>query len=72
MKGVATFGCKSGWRVSEITGLKWSNVNLGKRVVCLEIGMTKNKERRTIYLDDELLDLFQRQRAKQKAGNKIT
>ncbi|WDP92416.1 MAG: site-specific integrase [Desulfobacter sp.] len=72
LKGVATFGYKSGWRVSEITGLKWSNVDLGKRVACLEIGMTKNKEGRTIYLDDELFELFQKQRAKQKDGNKIT
>ena len=29
LKGVATFGYKSGWRISEITGLKWSNVDLG-------------------------------------------
>lgn len=31
LKGVATFEYKSGWRVSEITGLKWSNVDLEKK-----------------------------------------
>jgi len=71
LKGVATFGYKTGWRISEITGLKWSNVDLKKRVVCLEIGTTKNKEGRTIYLDDELLELFNSQRVIQKVGNII-
>jgi integrase len=71
LKGVATFGYKSGWRVSEITGLKWSNVDLEKRVVRLDIGTTKNKEGRTIYLDDELLTVFYDQYEKQKTENKI-
>ncbi len=68
LKGVVTFGYKSGWRVSEITGMKWSNVDLKKRVVCLDIGTTKNKQGRTMYLDDELLELFSAQYRKQKAG----
>jgi len=71
LKGFVTFGYKSGWRVSEITGLKWSNVDLENRVVCLDIGMTKNKEGRTIYLDDELMGIFNIQRQLQKGGNKI-
>ncbi|HBT86902.1 site-specific integrase, partial [Desulfobacter sp.] len=52
-------------------GLKWSNVDLEKRVVCLEIGTTKNKEGRTIYLDDELMEIFHAQRQLPKGGNKI-
>ncbi len=71
LKGFVTFGYKSGWRVSEITGLKWSNVDLEKRVVCLEIGTTKNKEGRTIYLDDELMGIFNAQRQLQKGEKKI-
>jgi integrase len=71
LKGFVTFGYKSGWRVSEIAGLKWSNLDLEQRVVCLEIGTTKNKEGRTIYLDDELLEIFDAQRQLQKGGNKI-
>jgi len=62
LKGFITFAYKSGWRVSEITGLKWSNVDLKMRIVKLEVGMTKNKEGRTIYLDDELMEIFKAQR----------
>ena len=71
LKGFVTFGYKSGWRVSEITGLRWSNVDLNKRIVWLEIGMTKNKEGRTIYLDDELMEIFNTQRSLQKRGEFI-
>lgn len=71
LKGLVTFAYKSGWRVSEITGLKWSNVDLNKRIVTLEIGMTKNKEGRTIYLDDELMEIFNTQRDSQKRGKLI-
>ncbi len=28
LKGFVTFGYKTGWRFSEITGLKWSQVDL--------------------------------------------
>ena len=71
LKGFITFAYKSGWRVSEITGLKWSNVDLKMRIVKLEVGMTKNKEGRTIYLDDELMDVFMEQRNNQKESEQI-
>jgi integrase len=71
LKGFVTFAYKSGWRVSEVMGLKWSNVDLQKRTAWLEIGMTKNKEGRIIYLDDELIDVFNAQRKAQKRGNVI-
>ncbi|MDA8133396.1 MAG: site-specific integrase [Desulfobacteraceae bacterium] len=71
LKGFITFAYKSGWRVSEITGLKWSNVDLKMRIVKLEVGMTKNKEGRTIYLDDELMDVFMEQRKNQKESEQI-
>ncbi len=51
--------------------MKWSNVDLKKRVVCLEIGTTKNKEGRTMYLDDELLNVFLEQREQQKNSGQI-
>jgi integrase len=71
LQGVVTFAYKSGWRVTEITGLKWSNVDLKMRVVCLDIGTTKNKEGRTMYLDDELMDVFLEQREQQKNSGQI-
>ena len=71
LKGLVTFAYKSGWRVSEITGMQWSNVDLQKKIVWLEIGTTKNKDGRTIYLDDELMDVFTAQRGIQKRGKQI-
>jgi len=71
LKGFVTFAYKSGWRVSEITDLKWSNVDLQKKVVCLEIGTTKNNEGRILYLDDELIAIFLEQRKAQKRGKII-
>lgn len=61
LKGLATFAYKTGWRVSEIENLTWSQVDLANGVVRLEVGETKNSEGRTVYLDDELNEIFQRQ-----------
>jgi len=54
LKGFVTFGYKTGWRFSEITNLKWSQVNLKENKVWLEAGTTKNDEARSVYLDSEL------------------
>jgi integrase len=61
LKGFATFAYKSGWRLSEITGLTWGNIDLDNGIVRLETGDTKNDEGRTVYLDDELKEVFNRQ-----------
>lgn len=69
LKGFVTFAYKVGWRVSEIQGLTWNQVDLNKGIVRLEVGETKNAEGRTVYLDDELTQIFKQQyngRKKQK------
>lgn len=66
LKGVATFGYKVGWRVSEITNLTWNRVDIEQGIVRLEAGETKNDDARTIYLDDELKEVFQKQWAVRK------
>lgn len=66
LRGIATFGYKNGWRVSEITDLKWSQVDLDQGIVRLEPGETKNEEGRTVYLDDELKDIFRQQWERRK------
>jgi len=58
LKDLASFGYKVGWRVSEITTLKWNQVDLAQGIVRLEVGETKNDEGRTVYLDDELKKTF--------------
>lgn len=50
----------TGWRVFEIITLTWDQVDLKLGITRLEVGDTKNKEGRTIYLDDELRDLLSR------------
>jgi len=61
LKGFATFGYKVGWRISEISTLTWSQIDLGEGIVRLEVGETKNDEARTVYLDDELKEIFRQQ-----------
>ncbi len=58
LKGFVTFAYKTGWRVSEIAGLTWNQVDLDNGIVRLESGETKNDEDRTVYLDDELKEVF--------------
>ena len=72
MKGLATFGYRTGWRLSEVAGLTWSQVDLENRIIRLEVGSTKNKDGRTVYLDDELLSLFKKQWENRKQQAKLT
>lgn len=60
LRSIVTFAYKTGWRVSEIITLTWDRVDLKLGIARLEVGDTKNKEGRTIYLDDELRDLLSR------------
>jgi integrase len=60
LKDIVTFGYKTGWRVSEITGLTWGQVDLKEGIVRLEVGETKNDEGRTVFMDNETKEMFQR------------
>lgn len=71
LKGLVTFAYKTGWRVSEIENLQWSNVDLAQGIVRLETGETKNDEARTVCLDDELKAVFQTQWEARKVMKKV-
>ena len=71
MKGLVTFGYRTGWRLSEVAGLTWSQVDLENRIIRLEVGSTKNKDGRTVYLDDELLTLFKKHWENRKQQAKL-
>lgn len=71
LKGFVTFGYKTGWRVEEVAGLKWNRVDRKQGIVRLETGETKNDEARTVYLDDELKEVFRRQWKIRKLNKKI-
>lgn len=72
LKGFVTFAYKTAWRVSEITGLTWSHVDLKNRVVRLEAGETKNDEARTVFLDDELNGVLTHQWETRKRSGNLT
>jgi integrase len=61
LKDFVTFAYKTGWRHSEIAGLKWSQVDRDNGIVRLEAGETKNDDARTVYLDEELKEVITRQ-----------
>jgi len=71
LKGFVTFAYKTGWRVSEISNLTWNQVDLDQGIVRLEVGDTKNDEGRTVYLDEELREVFNRQWEGRKKGKKL-
>ncbi|MDY6839576.1 MAG: site-specific integrase [Thermodesulfobacteriota bacterium] len=72
LRGFVTFAYKTGWRVSEIRNLTWGQVDLKQGIVRLETGETKNDEARTVYLDDELRDVFKGQWKARKRRKKLT
>ncbi len=59
LNSIATFGYHTGWRKSEILGLKWEQVDLEVGTVRLNPGMTKNDDGRVIYMNAELLGEMQ-------------
>ena len=71
LKGLVTFAYKYGWRLNEIVKLEWSQVDRMQGIVRLEVGETKNNEGRTVYLDDELKEVFNRQWEKRKTAKKL-
>jgi integrase len=54
LKPVVTFAYHTGWRESEILGIKWNRVDLNERVVKLDPGKPKNEDARNLFLNDEL------------------
>ena len=71
LKGFATFAYKVGWRISEIAGLTWKQVDRHQGIVRLEVGETKNDAARTVYLDDELKEIFDHQWETRKKAKKL-
>jgi integrase len=71
LKGFVTFGYKIGWRVDDIVNLTWAHVNRKEWYVRVEGDIPKNEEPITIYLDEELKEVFGLQWAGRKKGKKI-
>jgi integrase len=63
IRPVALFGYITGWRVSEILGLTWRQVDFAAGTVRLEPGTTKNRAGRMFPFTPELRALLEAQRA---------
>ena len=68
LRAMVTFAYKTGWRVSEITGMTWDQVDLKQAVVRLEVGTTKNMGGRTVILDSELIGTLRDQFRNRQLG----
>jgi integrase len=71
LKPFATFAYKCGWRHDEISNLTWGQVDLKSGIVVLDPGETKNDDGRTVYLDQELKEIFNQQRDRRKESGKL-
>lgn len=71
LKAPVTFGYKLGWRSQEIMNLTWSQVDRFNWAVRLDVGTTKNKKGRLIYMDSELISIFSQLWEKRKESKKL-
>jgi integrase len=71
LKGFIVFAYRSGWRISEIASLTWSQVDRHEGIVRLEADESKNAEARTLYLDEELKNVLHSQWTLRKRGRKM-
>lgn len=60
LRGFVTFAYKTGWRLQEILALTWPQVDLQQGIVRIEPGESKNDEGRTVYLGEELKEVFKK------------
>lgn len=63
---VVTFAYHTGWRKEEVLSLTSAQVDRMQGTVRLNPGMTKNREGRTVYLDDEVKGVIEDQWARRK------
>lgn len=60
LRDPVTFLYLAGWRVSEMRGLEWRDVDLAGRVVRLRPELSKNKDGRVLPLSGQLLEVIER------------
>jgi integrase len=66
LKAVALFGYNTGWRLGEICSLTWARIDLEQGIARLELGKTKNREGRTVYFTQEVVDMLHKQWERRK------
>jgi len=73
LRGFVTFAYRTGWRVSEIRDLKWSQVDRKERIICLHDAKdpTGKGAGRILYLDDVLLAIVEEQWTRRKGRSRV-
>ena len=71
LKGFVTFAYKTGWRLSETEDLVQLQVDRDQGIVRLEGDQAKNEEARTVYLNEELKEVFANQWEAREKGPKL-
>jgi integrase len=66
LKDPITFLYLSGWRLGEMKGLEWRDVDLAGTVVRLRPELSKNKDGRVLPLSGELLEIVERAKAQRR------
>jgi integrase len=69
VKELVIFAINTGMRRGEILGLTWAGVDFARRTVT--IFRSKNGERRTIPMNQTVLDLLSQKYAKKSSGNEL-
>lgn len=63
LRVLVTVGFYTGMRRGELLGLKWDDVDFREKRIALQADATKTGEARTIYLDGELFEAVEKQKA---------
>lgn len=58
LKPMVTFAYFTGWRSGEIRSLTWKNVDLNQKIIRLEVGTTKNRDGRVIFIPKPVFELL--------------
>jgi len=61
LRSPLTFSYLIGWRKNEVLSLTWDQIDLREGAVRLEVGTTKNKEGRLVYLPDIVKAIIEQQ-----------
>jgi len=72
LKGFVTFAYKTGCRSQEIKKMEWKHVNRQERSITIPPENDKTGKGRTLYLDDEIMEIIEEQYAlRGKDGRKL-
>lgn len=61
LRPMVTFAYYTGWRKSEVLGLRWNQVDLQEKIIRLNPEQSKNRSGRLVAVEGELFNILERQ-----------